>query len=91
MKVLIPIFSFLFALSLFGASSGLCKGGSNEDRGSGSHTPMAEMMFYEAAEQAAEDSYAVIIPKEDAEKTKADNDEPPQAPAEKPVEPTKTD
>ncbi len=71
MKPWLPIFLSLAVLCLLSTANALAASGeaTGADRDSGRRmgTPLAEMMFYEAAEQAVEDGYARIIPESEEE------------------------
>ena len=59
-------------LCLFPAANTMCAtAGSESTQKTKMSSPLAEMLFYEAAEQAVEDGYATIIP-ENPEGKKAD-------------------
>ena len=71
MKPWLPVLLLLSVLCLFPAA-GTVAGPADStgvDRETGRRTgaPLAEMMFYEAAEQAVEDGYARIIPESEEE------------------------
>ena len=70
MKSWLQLYFALSVLCLLSAASGIAASSDlDSKKGSG---PMAEMMLYEAAEQAVEDGYAEIIPKEPEPKTPND-------------------
>jgi len=65
MKSWLQLYCALSFLCLFTAASGIAASGDSEsNKGARMAAPLAEMLFYEAAEQAVEDGYATIIPEE---------------------------
>ena len=73
MKSWLLLYFALSVLCLLPAASGIAASSKLESKkGAQTSAPMAEMMLYEAAEQAVEDGYAEIIPEEPEGKTTPD-------------------
>ncbi len=70
MKSWLPAFFIISTLCLFPAADSIAASdsstGPKTTKDSKMGTPLAEMMFYEAAEQAVEDGYAEIIPESES-------------------------
>lgn len=77
MKSMLQVFFVLAVYCFFSAGTAFAASGSSVGAAEGrtrtaKGAPLAEMMFYEAAEQAVEDGYGRIIP--DSESENADKD-----------------
>lgn len=73
MKSWLLLYFALSVLCLLPAASGIAASSDLEsNKGAQKSGPMAEMMLYEAAEQAVEDGYAEIVPQEPEPKTPND-------------------
>ena len=76
MKSWLQLFFIISLLFFFPAADTIAAStrptGQKSTEGTKMAAPLAEMMFYEAAEQAVEDGYAEIIPKEPEPKTPND-------------------
>ncbi len=91
MKSRLQLFSLVTALCLLTAAAAIAAAppptGPSRAEGRQMATPLAEMMFYEAAEQAVQDGYATIVPDEPESKT-GENEADKTEPAEQPTAPT---
>ena len=76
MKSWLQLFFIISLLFFFPAADTIAASasptGQKSTEGTKMAAPLAEMMFYEAAEQAVEDGYAEIIPKDPETKTSQD-------------------
>ena len=75
MKSWLQLFCVLSLLCLFPAADTFAASTTKSTEGTKMAAPLAEMMFYEAAEQAVEDGYAEIIPEKPEGKTPHDVDD----------------
>ena len=72
MKLWLQLFCFLSLLCFFPAADTIAASDTKSTENTKMAAPLAEMMFYEAAEQAVEDGYAEIIPENPEGKTPQD-------------------